>query len=107
MVLHPNEFPITIQAFEITNNKEFFVAEQIVNSQQEVEAFSSAYAGKVIKAKALTANEKTTTTTTTSEKHKSRGSGWTIFFVILIILIILLLVAYYTGWLERTTGINL
>jgi len=109
MILHPDEFPITIQAFEINNNKEFFVAEQVVNSQKEVEAFSNTYAGKVIKAKVLTstATATNTTTTTTTHKTRSKSSGWTVFFVILIILLILLAVAYYTGWLQRTTGISL
>ena len=103
MVLHPDEFPITIQAFEINNNREFFVAEQVVNSQQEVEAFSNAYAGKVIKAKAVSSTEKTTTSTT---RYKKKGSGLTIFLVILFIILILLAIAYYTGWLQKTTGIT-
>lgn len=104
MVLHPDEFPITIQAFEISNNKEFFVAEQVVNNQHEVEAFSNAYAGKVIKAKAISSTEKTTATTT---RYKKKSSGFAIFLIILVIIIILLAIAYYTGWLQKTTGINI
>ncbi|MDQ6812555.1 MAG: hypothetical protein M3040_02255 [Bacteroidota bacterium] len=104
MTLHPKDFPITIQAFDINNDKEFFVAEQIVNSQQEVETFSARYAGKVIKAKALTATERTTTVTKT---HTRKSSGLTIFLVILVILIILAAIGFYTGWIQRNTGITL
>ncbi len=103
MVLHPKEFPITIQAFEIIDNKEFFVAEQVVNSQHEVEAFSNAYAGKVIKASAASVTEKIGSSTV---KHRSKSSGWSIFFIILIILLILLAVGYFTGWIQKTTGID-
>ncbi|GEO11999.1 hypothetical protein [Segetibacter aerophilus] len=103
MTLHPNEFPITIQAFDISNDKEFFVAEQIVNNQQEVETFSSRYAGKVIKAKALSSTEKSTTVTKT---RKSSGSGLRVFLVILVILIILAAIGFYTGWIQRNTGIS-
>ncbi len=104
MTLHPNDFPITIQAFDISNDKEFFVAEQIVNNQQEVETFSNRYAGKLIKAKALSSTEKSTTVTKT---RNSTGSGLSVFFVILIILIILVAIGFYTGWIQRTTGIAL
>ena len=105
MTLHPNEFPITIQAFDITNNREFFIAEQVVNNQQEVDTFSSRYAGKVIKAKALATTA--TTTTTTTRQTKSKSSAGTVFLIILIILVILIAVGFYTGWIQRTTGISL
>lgn len=104
MTLHPKDFPITIQAFDISDNKEFFVAEQIVNSQSEVETFSARYAGKVIKAKALSATERTTTVTKTQTR---KNSGLTTFLVILVILIILVAIGFYTGWIQRTTGISL
>jgi uncharacterized protein HemX len=105
MTLHPNEFPITIQAFDITNNKEFFIAEQVVNNQQEVDTFSSRYAGKVIKAKALSTSESTTTTTT--HHTKSKSSAGTVFLILLLIIVILVAVGFYTGWIQRTTGISL
>jgi hypothetical protein len=104
MTLHPNEFPITIQAFDISNDKEFFVAEQMVNNQQEVETFSNRYAGKVIKAKAISSTEKSTTVT---KARKSSGAGLKVFLVILIILIILAAIGFYDGWIQRHTGIAL
>jgi hypothetical protein len=75
MILHKSEFPITIQAFDISDNKEFFIAEQVVNSQQEVDVFSSRYAGKVIKAKALSNTDTNTTTSTTTTRSTRKKSS--------------------------------
>ena len=106
MYVHKGEFPIMIQAFEISGDKEFFIAEQMVNSQAEIETFSNRYAGKLIKAKSLsTTTTKTSTTSTRTGNRKS--SAATIFIVILIILIILIAIGFYTGWIQRTTGITL
>lgn len=105
MILSKDQFPITIQAYEITDNKEFFIAEQVVSNQSEVDAFVSRYAGKVIKARALNAAETTTTTTTTTTRRKSNAG--TIFLVILILLVILVAIGYYTGWIQRTFGLSM
>lgn len=105
MYLHKGQFPITIQAYEITGDKEFFIAEQMVNSQAEIETFSNKYAGKLIKAKALLTTK--TTSTTSTGRHNRKSSAATIFIVILIILIILIAIGFYTGWIQRTTGITL
>ena len=104
MEISKDQFPIVVQAFEITNNKEFFVAEQVVNSQTEVETFSTRYAGKVIKARALNSTEVEHNKTVYSRKKKS--SAGPVILVILIIIIILLAIGYYTGWIQRTFGMN-
>jgi hypothetical protein len=104
MEISKDQFPIVIQAFEITNNREFFVAEQVVNSQAEVQTFSTRYAGKVIKARALNSTEVGQTNTRYSRKRKS--SAGTIVLIILIILIILIAIGYYTGWIQRTFGMG-
>lgn len=102
MILHKDDFPITIQAFEITGDKEFFIAEQVVNNQTEVDTFSNRYAGKVIKVKTTTA-----TATASERRYRRSNSGVTVLIVILIILIILVAIGFYTGWIQRTTGIHL
>jgi hypothetical protein len=102
MILQRDAFPLTVQAFELNDNKEFFIAEQVVNSQQEVDAFSSRYAGKVIKVKPVS-----TSTDTSTTKYTRKSSPWTAIFIILIILIILIAIGFYTGWIQRTTGITL
>lgn len=102
MEISKDQFPIVVQAFEITGNKEFFVAEQVVNNQAEVETFSTRYAGKVIKARALN--------TTEAGQHKTvhprsrKTSIGPVLLVILIILIIVIAIGYYTGWIQRTFG---
>lgn len=105
MEISKDQFPIVVQAFEITGNKEFFVAEQVVNSQAEAETFSTRYAGKVIKARALNTTEAGQHKTVYSKSRKTPASA--ILLVILIILIVLIAIGYYTGWIQRTFGLNL
>lgn len=104
MILHKDEFPITIQAYDISGDREFFIAEQLVNNQTEIDNFSGKYAGKLIKAKAVAAN---TASNISSRKISKQSSGLTIFLIILVILIILIAIGFYTGWIQRTTGLNM
>ncbi len=97
MEISKNQFPVVIQAFEITNNKEFFVAEQLVNNQTEVETFSKRYAGKVIKARALSTTE---LNSHNSVHTKRRGlSTGTLILIILIMLIVIFVALYFSGLL--------
>ncbi len=105
MEISKDQFPVVVQAFEITGNKEFFVAEQVVKSQAEVETFSARYAGKVIKARALNSTEANQQKPVYTKKRKTPAG--TILLVVLIILIILIAIGYYTGWLRRTFGTNM
>jgi hypothetical protein len=105
MLLNKDQFPITIQAYELSGNKELFIAEQVVNSQSEVDTFSTRYAGKLIKAKTATVNTDGTSTTTRHVRRKS--SVLPIVITILVVLAILIAIGFYTGWIQRTTGITL
>ena len=110
MVLQKDQFPITIQAFELTGGKELFIAEQVVNNQSDVDAFSAKYAGKIIKAKAVATTRHTaggTTSTITTNTYKRKSSAGTVFLVILLLIIILVAIGWYTGWIQRTFGIHL
>ena len=114
MKLQKDQFPITIQAFELRGGSEFFIAEQVVNNQGDVDAFSNKYAGKIIKAKAVaTTSAHTTHTTNTTyaasaaRTHNRKSSSATVFIVILLLLAILIAIGFYTGWIQRTTGIRL
>ena len=102
MELSKDQFPVVVQAFEITDNKEFFVAEQVVNSQAEVETFSTRYSGKVIKARALNSTEVSQNRTVYSKRRKTPVG--TILLIILIIIIVLIAIGYYTGWIQTTFG---
>lgn len=98
MVINKDQFPVVVQAFEISDNKEFFVAEQVVASQAEADAFAIRYTGKVIKARAVTTTESSTI------KTRKQGGSKAVTYTIVIILILALLIAvgYYTGWIQRT-----
>ena len=93
-------------------NVELFIAEQVVSNQAEVDTFSNKYAGKLIKAKAYSSsqahgtNTSHTGTSTISTRSRKSSAG-TIIVVILIILAILVAIGFYTGWIQRTTGISL
>ncbi|MCW3115185.1 MAG: hypothetical protein JWR18_3581 [Segetibacter sp.] len=108
MILQKDQFPVTIQAFEITGDVELFIAEQVVNSQAEIDTFSNKYAGKLIKVKALsTTTHASTNTSTATRNHPRKSNVGTIIIVILIILIILAAIGFYTGWIQQNTGIAL
>jgi uncharacterized protein HemX len=109
MNLRKDQFPITIQAFELKGSTELFIAEQVVNNQADVDAFSARYAGKIIKAKAVTTTTASTTTTTTTRDtttYKRKSSSGAIALIILLILAALIAYGFYTGWIQRTTGIS-
>lgn len=105
MNLRKDQFPITIQAFELKAGTELFIAEQVVNNQADVDAFSARYAGKIIKAKGV-ATTGTTTTTTSTTAYKRKSSSTAVTIIILIILAALIAYGFYTGWIQRTTGIS-
>jgi hypothetical protein len=104
MLLQKDQFPITIQAYDISGNAEIFIAEQVVNTQAEVDTFSNRYAGKLIKAKGFSNSG---ASNISSKKHNRSSSTGTTIIVILLILIILVAIGFYTGWIQRTTGISL
>lgn len=103
MILSRDQFPITVQAYEITNNKEYFIAEQVVHNQSEVDNFVNRYAGKVIKARPLSAAE--SNVAAHAHRRKSSSAGMTIL-IILIILAVLIAIGLYTGWIQRTFNIS-
>ena len=85
MDVRKEDFPVVLQAYEILNSKELFIAEQVVNSQTEVDAFTNRFAGKVIKAKQWSNKDKDNATVV----KRSGTSAGTIILIIVIILIIL------------------
>lgn len=107
MKLQKDQFPITIQAFELKAGTELFIAEQVVNNQSDVDAFSNRYAGKIIKAKAVATTSSNTTYAPSARTHNRKSSSATVFIVILLLLAILIAIGFYTGWIQRTTGIRL
>ena len=93
MELRREDFPITLQAYNVRNAKEDFVAEQIVTTQAEADTFMNMYTGKLIK----TRDVKNETVRKEMKKRRAIMPAW---IIILAVLIILFVVAYTTGWLQ-------
>lgn len=110
MEVRKDEFPVVVQAYDTFNQQEVFVAEQVVNSQAEIENFTSRYTGKLIKARSLTEIEyknraaSTTTSDNVPAKKSSSGFGWVL---ILLLLVVLVAVGFATGWIQETFNINI
>ena len=103
MEVRKDQFPVVIQAYEISGNRETFIAEQVVHNKSEINVFSTRYAGKLIKARQLTAAESGQLKNT---GHRTRKSPvGTIILVIVILLIILVAIGFYTGWIQQTFGL--
>ena len=104
MDVRKEEFPVVVQAFDNDKNQELFVAEQVVNSQTEIDSFTSRYSGKVIKARRLTGDElKRQDNTGTTRKKKGAPVG----LIVVLLLIALVIVGFATGWIQQTFNIRL
>ncbi|WP_207494339.1 hypothetical protein [Aridibaculum aurantiacum] len=110
MEVRKEDFPVVVQAFDTTGNTDIFIAEQVVNSQADIDSFTSRYTGKLIKARRLTEAElgrlNNTSGTTTSSRRKS-SSGSYILIIILLVIVALVVIGFTTGWIQRTFNIQL
>jgi hypothetical protein len=99
MQLGNEELPATLQAFDLSNDQEIFLAEQLVSNQTEIENFTSRYAGKLIKAKknAISRNASYTTA-----GYKSRFSAFNLLMILFVLAIaVLVLYGLSTGWIQQ------
>ena len=99
MDIRKEDLPATIQAFELQDDKEIFIAEQVVNSQSEIEAFTTRYTGKLIKAKKVAVIE-TNSHGNLSYKKKGSSTGLMMFIIILVI-VALVIYGFATGWIQE------
>lgn len=95
MELRTEDFPVALQAFEVSGNTETFIAEQVVSTQVEADGFMARYAGKLIKTRDVRPIE------SSRLPAGKRRLSFPVWGIILILLIILLAVAYATGWLQK------
>jgi uncharacterized membrane protein YcjF (UPF0283 family) len=108
MIVNDKEFPVVVQAYQSSGNQELFVAEQVVNTQTEVDSFSSRYAGFVIKARVVNDTELQTDRRTVRERNQTRRrSGATAWALILLVLVALVVVGWTTGWIQKTFNLNI
>jgi hypothetical protein len=99
MDLRKEDLPATLQAFELQSGKEIFIAEQVVNSQSEVEAFTTRYTGKLIKAKKALVPESSRYAETAYPKKRS--STGLVMIIIVLIIIALVIYGFSTGWIQE------
>lgn len=108
MIVNDREFPVVVQAYQSSGNQELFVAEQVVNTQTEVDSFSSRYAGYVIKARTVNETELNADGRTIRHRNNARrGSGAAVWAVILLLLVAVIVVGFTSGWIQRTFDLNL
>lgn len=109
MEVRKDEFPVVVQAYETHNQQEVFVAEQVVNSQVEIDSFTSKFAGKLIKARSLSETEyrNRAVAEENTYKPKKKSSSGTIWIVLLLLIVILVAVGFATGWIQQTFNINI
>ena len=101
MELRREDFPITLQAYNVHGADEEFVAEQVVNTQAEANNFMSMYAGKLIKTRDIRRNEVHARDIEDRRNFRRRTRTATpVWAIVLVILVVLLIVAYATGWLQ-------
>ena len=102
MDLRNEDLPVTLQAFDLLDNKEIFIAEQVVNSRSDVDLFTKRYAGKLIKAKKATVNvnDNRAYSSNVSDRRK-KSSGGVVAVVIILILLALVAYGFYTGWIQE------
>lgn len=106
MIVNEREFPVVVQAYQSSGNQELFVAEQVVNSQTEVDSFSSRYAGFVIKARMV--NETELQADGRAVRHRARRrSGAAAWALVLLLLVAVIVVGFTTGWIQRTFNLNM
>ncbi|MEP7107815.1 MAG: hypothetical protein ABI760_07530 [Ferruginibacter sp.] len=99
MDLRKEDLPATIQAFELIDDKEIFIAEQVVNSQSEVETFTTRYTGYLIKAKKVPVSEISSSGNPVYKKQRS--STGLVMIIIILVIVALLVYGFSTGWIQE------
>ena len=109
MIVNEKEFPVVVQAYQSSGNQELFVAEQVVNSQTEVDSFSSRYAGHVIKARVVNNAELQADGREIRRRNRAgrKSSGAAAWALILLVIVALIVVGFTTGWIQKTFNLNL
>lgn len=105
MNLQKEDLPATIQAYELQNDKEIFIAEQVVNSQSEIETFTNRYAGKLIKAKTIPLSEANSFANPVYKKKRS--SAGLVMIIIILIIVVLVVYGISTGWIQEKFNLKI
>jgi len=108
MRLRDDEFPVVVQAYDPSGQKDTFIAEQVAYTQAEIDTFTSRYAGLLIKARELNDvenNKNARVIERTRHTHRSGSAiGWVLF--LLVVIIALVVWGFSSGWIQQHLGIN-
>ena len=104
MEVRNNQFPVVVQAYEPSTTQNVFIAEQVVNTQAEIDGFTTRFAGKLIKARSLSEAEAEKQRHVAKANAPAKKSNAWIFLLLLIV--ILVGVGLYTGWIQKTFGLS-
>jgi hypothetical protein len=100
MDLQNEDLPATLQAFDLMDNKEIFLAEQVVGSQSEIDTFTNRYAGKLIKAKTTLPANGNSGYPKPAYRARYSSTG-VVMGIIVLVFIILVIYGFSTGWLQE------
>jgi hypothetical protein len=107
MEVRNSDFPVVVQAYEPSNAQDVFIAEQVVNSQSEIDGFTLRFAGKLIKARSLSDSEIERQRHVASRRDSSSSSARPyVWIFVLLLSVVLIGVGFYTGWIQRTFNIS-
>ena len=106
MEVRNSDFPVVVQAYEPSNKQDVFIAEQVVNSQAEVDGFTLRYAGKLIKARSLNESEVQRQRHVASRRDGHSKTGSYLWIFILLLIVVLIGVGFYTGWIQKTFNVS-
>jgi len=101
MELRKEEFPVALQAYEVRGDHEDFLAEQVVNTQNEADKFMSMYAGRLIKTREVRPVETRHYSATSHRTRTGVATGWLVFIILLVVLVA---VGFATGWIQNMFG---
>ena len=104
MEVRNNQFPLVVQAYEPSTTQNVFLAEQVVNTQAEIDGFTTRYAGKLIKARSLSEAEADRQKHAAERRTPAKKSNAWIF--ILLLIVVLVGIGLYTGWIQKTFGLS-
>ncbi len=107
MDLHNEELPATLQAFELNDNREVFLAEQVVNTQAEITNFTNRYSGKLIKAKAILQGNNRAEIHAVSNVKKPKSSINVVMIIVVLALLALAIYGFSTGWIQNKLNLNI
>lgn len=107
MDLRNEELPATLQAFDLQDNREVFLAEQVVNTQAEITNFTNRYSGKLIKAKTVAPTVNRTGMDNTNTVKRPKSSINAVMVLVVLALLALAIYGFSTGWIQDKFNLNI